>query len=95
METIKIDGETIRVDELPSNLQNLVVLYEKITEKEVGVRIELGTQEAAKIEVTRRIVAGYREVKVNVPEGVSTTEPADLTPSELAEDASDETAPTE
>jgi len=91
METIKIDNETIRVADLPNELQNMVVLYETVIQKEVDASIELALQQAAKVELTRRVVAGYREHKA-----AEMVDPiaADLTPSELAEDAGDEITPT-
>ena len=66
METIKIDDEVVRVSEMPDALQNMVVLYEEVMEQEVAARKELAIKEAARLEITRRIVAGHREAKAAV-----------------------------
>jgi len=86
METINIDNETIRVADLPNGLQNMVILYEKVVQAEIDARVELAIQEAAKVEITRRVVTGYREYK-------ESDKAEDLTPTEAAEDAVDETTP--
>jgi L-arabinose isomerase len=61
METIKIDDKVIRVDELPEQLQGIIALYELSLEEELDAKKSLGLREAARLELTRRIILGYRE----------------------------------
>lgn len=61
METIKIDDTVVRVSDLPEPLQQIIGLYEMATDQEVTARKELALKEAARLELTRRIVFGYRE----------------------------------
>jgi hypothetical protein len=63
METIKIDDETLQVADLPTPVQNMVVLYENILQKENDAKIELAIHEAAKLEISNRIMEGVRKHK--------------------------------
>lgn len=71
METIKIDDEVVRISDMPEALQNLVSLYEEALNQEMQARKDLAIREAARMELTRRIVAGYREVKEAAAKAVS------------------------
>ena len=77
METIKIDGELIRVDELSDVMQNMTVLFEHIAENEAGARKTLATFEAARMEITRRMVATYKHEQDMAAEA-ATTDQANL-----------------
>lgn len=70
METIKIDNEVVRVSDLPNEMQSVVALYEEALEQELQARKDLGLREAARLELTRRIVMGYREIKASAAEAM-------------------------
>ena len=59
METIRIRGNLHTVGELPQPMQNLIALYEHVTEQELRVRRELGTLEHAKQNLSRELDAFY------------------------------------
>lgn len=61
METIKIDDAVVNVADLPEQLQQIINLYEEATTQEVAARRNLALKEAARLELTRRIVLGYRD----------------------------------
>lgn len=63
METIRIDNEVVRVSDMTENAQNLVTLLEEAIEQEVQCRKDLAIREAARLELTRRIVVDHRTFK--------------------------------
>lgn len=63
MDTIKIDNELVAVDELPDNIKALVHIHVHTCNEENDARRHLAMIEAAKSDITRRIVMEYRGLK--------------------------------
>ena len=63
METIKIEGETIAVADLPDNLKNQVALSEHIAVQMVEARKQMGMVELARSEAARQLTVGYKQFK--------------------------------
>jgi len=62
LETIKIHGTTLVTSELPAVMQSMVALLEHAIQKESEAKKDLGTFEAGRLEITRRLVTEHQKI---------------------------------